>query len=1029
MAQQYSIIANIIANTDSFISSINDAATQTDQLGRTFADRTRSMGEGFTNVGKKMSLLSVPIIGVGVASSKMAIDFEAQMSRVGAIAGATGGEMDALKNSAMELGADTSKSAGEVAVAMEEMAAMGFTAVEIMGAMPGVISASEASGESLALASQTVAAALNIWGLEAGEASRVADVLAMAANESAAGIGDMQLAFKYAGAPAAALGIEMEDVAAAIGIMTDAGLDGSNAGTSLRASLLALNNPAKAQAKIMDQLGISMRDGEGNAISLSEMIGTVAEQTAHMTEADKVATVAKLVGTEAVSGFLSLMKAGPEEIDKMSDALRDSAGVSAETAAIMKDNLGGSLEELGGSLETAAITIGNILIPHIQKAVEFIQELVEKFTALPTNVQETILIFAGIVAAIGPVLLVVGTLLTSISSIVTAFTAVSGAITAAGGVMALFTNPIGWVIAAIGLVVAASILFYKNFEKLEEKIGTVGTVILGLVNPFTAIATVIKLFKRGMEDSIEPVERFGDEVSENTQKAVGAFMDMSEKADVALKELAWSQETVTKEMATDMKAQQAEITSTLLNAISERHTEEKNQAREQMRALDSLSDEQKNAIIEKINVRYAEEKTTVETGSAQITEIYDRAANNNRHINEAESNEILAIRQDMTQQAVVIMSENEIEQKIILEKMKDNAGTITALEAAEVVKNAVKKKDDVIKEANDQFDETYAFAIRQRDELGTMSAEEAKLVIDEAKKKRDESVKHAESMHADVVEEAKLQAEEHVNHVDWETGEIKSKWEIFKGDIGTKMSDIGKSISTGWKTAWTSTKETFSGMWKSTSEWFTKIDTTVNEKIESAKKGAKEKVDEMARNFVTGFANIVTSGREKFNELKSKIVTPIEAARDTVKNVVDTIKGFFTGMKLEIPSIKLPKLPSPKISGSFSLDPPSVPKISWNALGGVFTKPTVLNTRAGLQGFGEVKNESEAILPLNAKTFGGIGAGIVKAFGNMSNPQQPVAEGNIEIHFNVEKMTGDKKDVDNFSKQIANTLKRERGMR
>lgn len=440
--------------------------------------KMKAIGDGMTSVGKKMSMaITAPIVAAGTASVKMAADFEAQMDRVGAIAGATAGEMDALNESALKLGADTSKSASEVAVAMEDMAAMGFNAVEIIGAMPGVISASEASGESLALAAQTVAAALNVWGLGASEASRVADVLAMAANQSAAGIGDMQLAFKYAGAPAAALGIQLEEVAAAIGIMTDSGLDGSNAGTALRASLLALNNPAKAQEKIMKKLGFSILDADGNAKSLSEMVGDLGKSLEGETEAQKVATVAKLVGTEAVSGFLALIKAGPANIDKMTTALENSGGASAETAAKMKDNLKGALEELGGTIETAAITIGNKLIPSLRDGAKTIQGLVEKFSDLSPEAQKNILVMAGVAAAIGPVLVVGGTLISSIGSIITAAGTMSTAIGAAGSAFTVLAGPIGWTVAGIALLatgIGAATLAYKesndiNLEVLDAK--------------------------------------------------------------------------------------------------------------------------------------------------------------------------------------------------------------------------------------------------------------------------------------------------------------------------------------------------------------------------------------------------------------------------------------------------------------------------------------------------------------------------------------------------------------------------------
>ena len=149
--------------------------------------------------------------GLGLAVNK-SMDFESQVSRVGAIAGATGSELDALRQSALELGASTSKSASEVAVAQENLAALGFTATDIISAMPGVISAAESSGADMAQTAEVMASALNIFGLEAAESTRVADILAQTANVSAADINDMGYALKYAGPVAANLGVSMEEL-------------------------------------------------------------------------------------------------------------------------------------------------------------------------------------------------------------------------------------------------------------------------------------------------------------------------------------------------------------------------------------------------------------------------------------------------------------------------------------------------------------------------------------------------------------------------------------------------------------------------------------------------------------------------------------------------------------------------------------------------------------------------------------------------------------------------------------------------
>src|SRR5699024_5986967 len=140
------------------------------------------------------------------------------------------------------------------------------------------------------------------------------------------------------------------------------------------------------------------------------------------------------------------------------------------------------------------------------------------------------------------------------------------------------------------------------------------------------------------------------------------------------------------------------------------------------------------------------------------------------------------------ERAVEVMSENELEQRVILEKMADNAERLSAREAAEVVKNSLEKKEATIADAEEQYDETYAWAIRKRDELGTLTEEQAQEVIDNAREQRDKSVGAAEEMHENVVQHAKEQAGEHVNQVDWETGEVLSKWQWLMQEVNKVSS-------------------------------------------------------------------------------------------------------------------------------------------------------------------------------------------------------------------------------------------------
>lgn len=424
-----------------------------------------------------------------IVSINKFVEFDDAIRKAGAIAGASATELDALKESAIDLGASTSKNATEVASSMAEMAAKGFDANQTIAAMPGIIAAAEASGESLAVAADTVSSALNIWGLEAEKSSHVADVLAMAANNSAAGIGDMQLAFKYAGAPAAALGIGMEETAAAIGLMTDSGIDGSSAGTSLRAALLALNSPANAQAKIMDSLGFSMQDAQGNTKGLSEMIRDMTIATEGMSEADKVATLSKLVGTEAVSGYLALMNAGPDEIDKMTESLINSGGASQETADKMMGGIGGAIERMGGSIDSFMLRVGEAFSENVtaaadfiaaidtDKVVENIKGVIEKVTEIASSfrdnwpaIKEAVI---GITTAIlafklGMMGLAIVQTVTTLIAAYRAGTLVATA-TQLGFNAAMWLSPTTWVIAGIAALIGIGVMLYRNWDTVTAK--------------------------------------------------------------------------------------------------------------------------------------------------------------------------------------------------------------------------------------------------------------------------------------------------------------------------------------------------------------------------------------------------------------------------------------------------------------------------------------------------------------------------------------------------------------------------------
>lgn len=518
---EYNKLESQLKQVSNELDKQNSKWNQAGQSLESAGGKLQSIGGKLTGIGTTLTAsVTAPIVAMGAASVKTAMDFEAQMDRVGAIAGATAKDMQALTDTALELGASTSKSASEVAIGMENMAAMGFTANEIMAAMPGIISAAEASGSDMAQTADVVSSSLNIFGMKATEASRVADILAQTANQSAADITDMQYALKYAGPPAAALGVSMEELSASIGIMTNAGMKGEQAGTTLRSALLSLLDPSEENSKLMNKMGIEITDAQGNFVGLANLVDNLSKSMAGQTETQKAATLSALVGKEAVSGMLSLMSAGPTEIDKMTVALKNSGGASAEAAAKMKDNLKGTLDELMGTIETAAITIGTALSPAIEKIAEVIQKLVEKFQNLSAFMQGVSIVIAGIAAAIGPVILAVGLFANAIGSIMTLLAPLMTAIANAGGLMAFLssslaslgtfftalTGPIGITIAAVVAIGAGLVLAYQKVEWFRDGVNQVWETIKSVTSTvFNGIKSVINTIMQGVMGTVKGI--------------------------------------------------------------------------------------------------------------------------------------------------------------------------------------------------------------------------------------------------------------------------------------------------------------------------------------------------------------------------------------------------------------------------------------------------------------------------------------------------------------------------------------------
>lgn len=501
-----------------FLAGLKSAQSEADTASKNIVTK---IGNNFQSVGKSLEAagstltkkVTVPIVGLGTAAVKTTSSFESAMSKVSAISGATGGDLDALNKKAQEMGAKTKFSATESAEAFQYMAMAGWKTEDMLSGIDGIMSLSAADGLDLATTSDIVTDALTAFGLSASDSGHFADVLAKASSNANTNVSMLGESFKYAAPVAGALGYSAEDTAIALGLMANAGIKGSQGGTALRGSLTRLIKPTDDAAVLMEQYGLSMTNADGSMKSLGEVMNMLRDKLGGLTEAEQAQVATQIFGQEAMSGMLAIINASDSDYAKLTDAIYDADGAAQQMADTMLDNLGGQLTLLKSALEGLAIQFGEILMPYIKQFVTWLQNLVQKLQEMTTEQKEQIVKWAAFAAAIGPVLLVFGKLASNASSIITTFGKVPGAITKVKGAFTTVSAAIGGisapvvaVVAVIGILIAAFANLWKTNEEFRNKM----TVI------WNGIKSKFESFAQGIVDRLNALgfdfESFGETV-------------------------------------------------------------------------------------------------------------------------------------------------------------------------------------------------------------------------------------------------------------------------------------------------------------------------------------------------------------------------------------------------------------------------------------------------------------------------------------------------------------------------------------
>lgn len=495
-----------------FVSAYNDLKVFGDKSA-TAEQKLNGLSSAFKTTGGLLSKnVTLPIVGVGAAAVKTATDFEAGMSEVKAISGATGSEFDALRDKAIEMGAKTKFSASDSADAFKYMAMAGWDASQMMDGIAGIMDLAAASGEDLATTSDIVTDALTAFGLQASDSAHFADVLAQASSKSNTNVGLMGETFKYVAPVAGALGYSIEDTAVAIGLMANSGIKGSQAGTALRSTITRLAKPVGEAKDAVEELKISITNTDGTMKPLSQTMVELREKFAGLTEEQKAQYAAMLAGQEGMSGLLAIVNASDEDFQKLTDEINNSNGAAQDMADIMMDNTAGAVEQLKGALESAGILIGEKLTPYIRQLAEWITGLVEKFNSLSEEEQDQIVKFGLILAAIGPVLLILAKVISVVTTVMKAFKLLgttmttikesvdlvkagyAGLATQMGGIPKLVAGistgfggmlaPIAAVIAVVAVLVGAFVTLWKTNEEFRDNMVGIWNSIKESINNF-----------------------------------------------------------------------------------------------------------------------------------------------------------------------------------------------------------------------------------------------------------------------------------------------------------------------------------------------------------------------------------------------------------------------------------------------------------------------------------------------------------------------------------------------------------------
>ncbi|EAG5612921.1 phage tail tape measure protein [Listeria innocua] len=675
-----------------------------------FGNMLEKSGQKLTKAGTAMTVgFTAPIVAGMVKSTKAYLDFDNEVTEVNSLLRESGESAKEFGDRYTQVFDYAQKASVKYGVAseqtmlgMKEMVKKGYDINQTMASMPAIFNAARASGDDFETVMSVTTSTLEQFGMISKDTNKqmeytnkVADVLTYVADKTAAGFSDMGTAMNYVGPISHSLGYSLTDTAAAVGLLSNRGIEGQKAGTGLRGMLTSLLKPSKSAAEAMSAVGLTIEDNNGNMKTLPTLLDDINDKTKKMTKTQKNSFLTMIFGREPLSAVNTLLEAGGDSLRKYSKGADEANGYTKQVADNMRKAGKFGVDQFKASLEVLEQNVGQKLMPALTPIIEWANKMIDKFNDLSGAQQQSIIKWAGIIAATGPVLTVGGKLVSMTSGLIKGF-AWLGKILGLGSKLTSLAAGFGATTTAVEGTSLAAAGLAGSFGALPAVIGLAGAALIGV-----GIYALDKHISK-IEESKERIKTWGYDIGAEADKSMGKFNEFASEGKLALDTFATGATDDSKRVVTAFKNMADEIkknTDDALNGFKKSY-EEFSPAVQAI--LDnSMKDSEKRA---------NERKANVNAQYKEIEDIYKSAAEKHRNLTSEESKTVNNIYKAMQIEQVESLGLNESKKKQIIKAMNGEVESLNQdalVEQSDYLNKITKKTIDSTSKQKKELKKAY----------------------------------------------------------------------------------------------------------------------------------------------------------------------------------------------------------------------------------------------------------------------------------------------------------------------------------